>query len=126
MTLSLSVTVLLWITVALVGYMAWMFATNPERGLQVTTHRFEKLPYVMANRYTSFAILGVGMILFGDYRIIAVYFLSGAIMALSDGVLYARAGQSYIRHLASGTFSILATIVSSLAWVTTQAGGGSS
>lgn len=123
MTLSLLVTAFLVIGVVLVGYMAFLFWTNPERGLKETTHRLENLPFVLADRYTAFAVLGLGMIAFGDYPIITVYFLSGAIMGLSDGVIYARAGHPHIKHTASGVLSLLAMGLSAVAWATTQAGG---
>ena len=123
MTLSLLVTALLAIGVVLVGYMAFLFWTNPDRGLKETTHRVEKLPYVLADRYTAFAVMGLGMIAFGDYPIITVYFLSGAIMGLSDGAIYARAGHPHIKHTASGVLSLLAMGISAVAWATTTAGG---
>ncbi|GAB4263509.1 MAG: hypothetical protein Kow0013_09950 [Pararhodobacter sp.] len=122
MTLSSTVTAFLVIAVLLVGYMAYLFWTDPERGLRETTHRLEKLPYVLADRYTSFAVLGLGMILFGDYPIITVYFLAGAIMGLADGAIYARAGYPHVKHTASGVLSLLAMIVTAVAWAT--AGGG--
>ena len=123
MTLSAIVTGFLVLGVVLVGYMAWLFWTDPERGLRETTHRREKLPFVLADRYTAFAVLGLGMILFGDYPIITVYFLSGAIMGLSDGAIYARAGLPHIKHTASGALSVLAMAISALAWATSPAAG---
>lgn len=122
MILSALVTAFLVIGVLLVGYMAWLFWTNPERGLRETTHRIEKLPYVLADRYTAFAVLGVGMIFFGTYPIITVYFLAGAIMGLADGAIYARAGHPHAKHTASGVLSLLAMIVTAVAWATTRAG----
>jgi hypothetical protein len=67
--------------------------------------------------------MGLGMIAFGDYPIITVYFLSGAIMGLSDGAIYARAGHPHIKHTASGVLSLLAMGISAVAWATTTAGG---
>jgi hypothetical protein len=105
-----------------VGYLAFLFWTDPARGLRETTHRAEKLPYVLADRYTAFAVLGVGMIFFGDYPIITVYFLAGAIMGLSDGAIYARAGHPHIKHTTSGVLSVLAMIAAALAWASSSAG----
>lgn len=122
MILSTLVTVFLVIGIVLVGYMAFLFWTDPAKGLAETTHRLEKLPSVMADRYTSFAVLGVGMLFFGNYAIITVYFLSGAIMGLCDGAIYARAGHPHIKHTASGVLSVIAMILSAAAWAT-QAGG---
>ena len=123
MILSALVTVFLLIAVALVGYMAYLFWTNPERGLAETTHRIEKLPYVLADRYTAFAVLGAGMLVFGDFPIITVYFLAGTIMGLADGMIYARAGHPHLKHTASGILSALAMIVTAVAWAMTPTGG---
>jgi hypothetical protein len=112
------VTAFLVIGVVLVGYMAFLFWTDPARGLRETTHRMEKLPLVLADRYTAFAVLGGGMIFFGDYPIITVYFLAGAIMGLSDGAIYARAGHPHIKHTVSGVLSVLAMIAAAAAWAT--------
>jgi len=122
MSLSLLVTLFLLIAIALVGYMAFLFWSNPERGLAETTHRIEKLPYVLADRYTAFAVMGIGMLAFGDYPIITVYFLAGAIMGLADGMIYARAGHPHMKHTASGVLSALAMIVTAVAWATTSTG----
>ena len=43
----IAVAVFLLIAVVLVGYMAFLFWTNPDKGLAETTHRIEKLPYVL-------------------------------------------------------------------------------
>lgn len=123
MTLSLLVTGFLVLTVLLVGYMAYLFWTDPERGLRETTHRRDRLPYVLADRYTAFAVLGLGMIAFGQYPIITVYFLAGSIMGLADGAIYARAGHPHVKHTVSGILSLLAMIVTAVAWATTGAGG---
>jgi len=123
MTLSAVITVFLWIAVALVGVLAYLFWTDPERGLAESTHRLEKLPLVMADRYTAFGVLGLGMLAFGDYPIITVYFLAGAIMGLCDGLIYARAGYPHLKHTASGVLSLLAMTVSAVAWATTSTGG---
>lgn len=123
MMLPTLITAFLVIGVVLVGYMAFLFWTDPAKGLRETTHRLEKLPYVLADRYTAFAVLGLGMIFFGNNAIITVYFLSGAIMGLCDGVLYARAGHPHIKHTASGVLSVIAMIFSATAWATTQVEG---
>jgi hypothetical protein len=122
MTLSLVITVFLGIAVLLVGSLAWLFWTDPERGLRESTHRLENLPSVMADRYTAFGVLGIGMMLFGDYPIITVYFLAGAIMGLCDGAIYARAGHPHLKHTASGVLSLLAMIVTAVAWATAGEG----
>ncbi len=122
MMLGAIVTAFLVIGVVLVGYMAFLFWTDPAKGLRETTHRIEKLPSVLADRYTAFAVLGLGMIAFGDYPIITVYFLAGSIMGLSDGAIYARAGHPHMKHTASGVLSVLAMIVSAAAWVTSSGG----
>lgn len=123
MTLSSLVVVLLAIGVVLLGYMAFLFWTDPAKGLRITTHRLENLPTVMANRYTGLAVLSLGMILYGNYPIITVFFLSAAIMALSDSMIYARAGHSFIKHTASGVLSVIGMIISAIAWATTPVGG---
>ena len=122
MSLSWLVTGFLIIAVLLVGYMAFLFWTDPEKGLRETTHRREILPSVLADRYTAFAVLGLGMIAFGDYPIITVYFLAGTIMGLADGAIYARAGHPHMKHTVSGLLSLLAMLVTAVAWATTGAG----
>ncbi len=85
--------------------MAWLFWTDPARGLAETTHRVEMLPRVMADRYTAFAVLGLFLTLYGDFRVLAVFFAVCAFMGFADGALYARAGHPHMKHTTSGVLS---------------------
>lgn len=115
MTSMLLVQVCLGIAVLLLAGMAFLFWTNPAAGLRQTTHRPEQLPLVMADRYTAFAVMGVGAMLFGSLPVIAVFFLSCAIMGLADAAIYARAGFSWAKHVAAGGLSLVALAFTLLA-----------
>ena len=109
--MAVFLTVCLVVTVLVIGYLASLFWTDPERGLRETTHHARLLPSVMADRYLAYAVLGVGMIFLGSPGIIAVYFLAGAIMGLGDGYIYARADLPHLRHTASGLASLGAMLI---------------
>jgi hypothetical protein len=102
------VTVCLLVTVAILGLLAFAFWSNPARGLAQTTHRVEMLPLVMADRYTAFAVLALALIVFGDLRLIAIFFAVCAFMGFADGLIYARAGHPHIKHTLSGVLSVVA------------------
>jgi hypothetical protein len=96
------------LTVLLIGAMAWLFWTDPERGLRETTHRPEQLPRVMADRYTANAALAAAFTLYGDLRVLAVFFATCAFIGFADGWIYARAGHPHIKHTLSGILGVVA------------------
>lgn len=119
--LPVLVDICLVITLLLVGYMAYLFWHDPERGLRETTHRLEKLPSVMADRYTSIAALAVGVLLFGSLEMTAFFFAVCAFMGLADGAIYARAGHPHIKHTLSGVLGLVAMAITLAALATNGA-----
>ena len=99
------------LTLLLIGTMAWLFWTDPERGLRETTHRRDLLPRVMADRYTAFAFLTLAFTIYGDFNVLAILFVSCAIIGFCDGWIYARAGQPHFKHTFSGVLAIVALAV---------------
>lgn len=94
------------VTFALLALMAWMFWTDPDKGLAETTHRPEMLPRVLADRYTAFAVLALAATLYGDLNVLAVLFAVCAFMGLADGMMYARKGHPHSKHTMSGILSL--------------------
>ncbi|MDO6480232.1 hypothetical protein Q8W37_17010 [Shimia thalassica] len=88
------------------GFLAISFWRNPEAGMAAATHRPEKLPLVMIDRYIAFTFLAVAAALYGDPLVITVLFVAFAFMGLADGVIYARAGHPHIKHTAAGLASL--------------------
>lgn len=114
MTLA-TLTVLLCLGGAVVtGFLAVIFWRNPEAGMAAATHRLEKLPFVMTDRYVAFAFLALAAAWHGDPGVIAGLFVAFAFMGLADGVIYARAGFPHIKHTAAGVAAALVAAVA--AW----------
>lgn len=96
------------ITLASIGalipaYLAAVFALVPaDRALAQATHRLDALPRVMVNRYATFALFAAAAALSGDMTVIAATFAILAVPGLGDTLIYARAGHSYVKHLAAG------------------------
>lgn len=112
------VNICLLITLLLLAYMAYLFWTDPARGLRETTHRLEKLPTVMADRYTAFAALAVGIFFFADLKMTAFFFAVCAFLGLADGVIYARAGHPHLKHTLSGFLAMVASVITLFALFT--------
>lgn len=108
MTLATLVTVCGVMTVLILAALAFAFWSNPARGLVQTTHRVEQLPLVLADRYTALALLAVAILAFGDLRLMAAFFAVCAFMGFADGLIYARAGHSHMKHTLSGVLSVIA------------------
>ncbi|MGI3184282.1 DUF4267 domain-containing protein [Nioella aestuarii] len=108
MSLSLLTTICGGITVLILALLAWAFWTNPERGLEQTTHRPEKLPTVMADRYTAFSVLALVFTIYGDLNVLIALFAVCAFMGFADGLIYARAGHPHMKHTISGVLSTVA------------------
>lgn len=118
MSLSLLTTICGGITALILAVLAWAFWTDPDRGLDQTTHRLEKLPLVMADRYTAFAVLAVVFTIYGDLNVLIALFAVCAFMGFADGLIYARAGHPHMKHTTSGVLSTLALAIAAAARVT--------
>ena len=121
MTLQM-LTILLCLGGAVVtGFLAVIFWRDPEAGMAAATHRAEKLPLVMTDRYVAFAFLALAAAWHGDPGVIAVLFVAFAFMGLADGVIYARAGFPHIKHTAAGVAALIVAAVAMLAKTTNGA-----
>ena len=109
MTLTLLTTICGGVTVLILTLLAWAFWTDPDKGLEQTTHRLEKLPYVMADRYTAFAFLALVFTIYGDLNVLIALFAVCAFMGFADGLIYARAGHPHWKHTVSGILSMVAS-----------------
>ncbi|WP_071688466.1 hypothetical protein [Nioella sediminis] len=118
MTLSLLTTICGGVTVLILALLAWAFWTDPDKGLEQTTHRLEKLPTVMADRYTAFAVLALVFTIYGDLNVLIALFAVCAFMGFADGLIYARAGHPHMKHTISGVLSSVALAIATAARVT--------
>ncbi|MEP2784009.1 MAG: hypothetical protein ABJO67_11530 [Pseudoruegeria sp.] len=98
----------LLITAILLPLMAFLFWTDPKRGLRETTHRAECLPAVMAGQYLALAALAIGILNFADLKMTAFFFVVCAFLGLVDAAIYVRAGHSYIKHTLAGVLALVA------------------
>ncbi len=95
----------------LTGGFGVLFALNPARGMAAASHRIEQLPLVMSDRYIGTAFLLLGVILFGDYRLLAWFLAVVGIAGLGDVWIYARAKAPVLPHLiASALYGVAATL----------------
>jgi hypothetical protein len=101
--------------VLVTGALAVIFLRDPVAGLAHTTHRAEKLPQVMTDRYIAMTMLAVGATLYGDMAVIAVLFASFAFMAFADAWIYIRSGHPYKKHVGAGIAASLVVIVAFMA-----------
>jgi len=115
MSLTLLTTLCGLITFVILALLAYAFWSDPDKGLTQTTHRLEKLPLIMADRYTAFAILALAFTLYGDLNILILFFGICAFMGFADGLIYARAGHPHWKHTASGILSVVAAIIAAAA-----------
>ena len=121
MTLA-TLTVLLCLGGAVVtGFLAFIFWRDPQQGMAMATHRAEKLPLVMIDRYVAFAFLALAAAWHGDPGVIAGLFVAFAFMGLADAVIYARDGFPYIKHAAAGVAALIVAAVATLAETTNGA-----
>jgi hypothetical protein len=117
-SLTLLTTICGGVTVLILALLAWAFWTDPDKGLAQTTHRLEKLPYVMADRYTAFAFLALVFTIYGDLNVLIALFAVCAFMGFADGLIYARAGHPHMKHTISGVLSSVALAIATAARVT--------
>ncbi|WP_306045542.1 hypothetical protein [Nioella sp. MMSF_3534] len=118
MSFSLLTTICGGVTVLILALLAWAFWTDPAKGLEQTTHRLEKLPTVMADRYTAFAVLALVFTIYGDLNVLIALFAVCAFMGFADGLIYARAGHPHMKHTISGVLSSVALAIATAARVT--------
>ncbi len=109
MTLAQAVISLVGLGALAFGVLALVYLRDTSDGLNLSGHRAEKLPEVMADRYVGFAALALMAALYGDYMVIAALFAVFAVMGLADAWIYARGGYGYARHLAAGLAGFLVT-----------------
>jgi hypothetical protein len=117
-SLTLLTTICGGVTVVILALLAWAFWTDPDKGLEQTTHRLEKLPLVMADRYTAFAVLALVFTIYGDLNVLIALFAVCAFMGFADGLIYARAGHPHMKHTISGVLSSVALAIATAARVT--------
>ncbi len=97
------------------GALAFLFMRDPLSALRLTTHRAEKLPQVMADRYVAMAVLTIGATLYGDMKVIAVLFGTFAFMGFADAWIYRRGGFPIAKHMAAGVLALIVVVVALLA-----------
>lgn len=101
--------------VLVTGLLAVLFLRDPVAGLAQTTHRAEKLPEVMADRYVGMLILAIGATVYGDLKVIAVLFAVFAYTGFHDAWIYARGGFPIAQHVGAGAAGALVSVVAILA-----------
>ena len=115
MTLAGAAIALSGVGILVTGALALMFLRDPVAGMAQTTHRIDKLPEVMADRYIAFAMLALGATLYGDLKVIAVLFTSFAFMGFADAWIYARGGFPIAKHLGAGIAAAIVVVVALMA-----------
>ena len=109
--LPLILILLLLFSAMLVFVLAWLFYSDPQKAFKFSTHRPEKLPDVMVDRYIGIGIIQVGLIFFGSLEMVAVFCVAGAVMGLGDGLIYARAGYPHFKHTSAGLLAVAALLL---------------
>ncbi len=97
------------------GALAFLFLRDPVAGLAQTTHRAEKLPEVMADRYVGMLVLAIGATFYGDLKVIAVLFAVFAYTGFHDAWIYARGGFPIAKHVSAGVAGMIVSIVAMIA-----------
>ena len=123
MTLAQLAIILSAAGVLMTGFLAVIFLRDPIAGLAQTTHRAEKLPDVMTDRYVAFAFLALGATIYGDFKVIAWLFAAFSFMGFADAWIYARGGFPIVKHVGAGVAALIVVIVALMALKT--GGGGS-
>ena len=115
MTLAQVAIALSGVGVLVTGFLALVFLRDPVKGMQQTTHRAEKLPEVMTDRYIAFTILALAATIYGDLNVIAVLFATFAFMGFADAWIYARRGFPIAKHVGAGVAALLVVVVALMA-----------
>ncbi|MDF1727123.1 MAG: hypothetical protein P1U53_05160 [Sulfitobacter sp.] len=105
--LPIILVVLLGVGALMVWSLAWAFYSDPVKGMASATHRPEKLPLVLVDRYIAVGLIQLGLIFFGSLEMVAVFCVAGAVMGLGDGLIYARAGHPHAKHTMSGVLALV-------------------
>ena len=104
-------TLLSVLCLSLTGLFGLLFALNPARGLALASHRIKQLPLVMSDRYIGTTFLLLGVLMFGDYRLLAWFLAVVGIAGLGDVLIYARARAPVLPHLiASALYGVAAAL----------------
>lgn len=111
MDLPIILLILLGVGAVLTALLALAFYRDPVKGMEGSTHRPEKLPLVMIDRYLAVTVIQIGLFFFGSLEMVAVFCVAGMIMGLGDGLIYARAGHPHVKHTSSGVLAFVALIV---------------
>lgn len=101
--------------VLVTGALSLLFLRDPIAGLTQTSHRAEKLPEVMTDRYIAMTMLALGATLYADMKVIAVLFASFAFMGFADAWIYARGGFPYAKHVGAGIAASIVVIAALIA-----------
>lgn len=91
----------------LTGGFGVLFALNPKRGMELATHRLEKLPLVMADRYVGTALLLLGVIWSGNMGLLAWFLGVVGVAGFIDAWIYARDGHRFGKHLFAGVLYVV-------------------
>ncbi|WP_299350054.1 hypothetical protein [uncultured Shimia sp.] len=110
-SLPIILVLLLGVGALMVFALAYAFYSDPEQGMAQATHRPEKLPLVMIDRYIAVGVIQIGLIFFGSLEMVAVFCVAGAIMGLGDGLIYAKAKLPHMKHTSSGLLAVLGLVV---------------
>jgi len=103
--------------VLVTGALAALFLRDPMAGMAQATHRAEKLPEVMADRYVAMGVLALAATLYGDLKVIAVLFAVFAYTGFHDAWIYARGGFAIAKHVGAGVGGVLVSVVAIAALV---------
>ncbi|MEX0284827.1 MAG: hypothetical protein AB3N23_09465 [Paracoccaceae bacterium] len=98
-------TLVMLITAAITGYLAYISLRDPVKAMDTVTHRVELLPHVMAGRYLVLFLLTLGVLIFGQPGVAAYFLAVCAVLGLYDGWVYASRGLPHIKHTATGLLS---------------------
>ncbi|QYK39885.1 MAG: hypothetical protein KF887_10410 [Paracoccaceae bacterium] len=83
----------------LTGGFGVLFALNPEKGMKAASHWPAQLPLVMSDRYIGTAFLLLGVLLWGDWWLLAWFLAVVGIAGFGDVFIYLRAGRPHGPHL---------------------------
>jgi hypothetical protein len=107
MTATLAI-VLSALCLTLTGGLGVLFALDPARGMAAASHHAPQLPLVMSDRYIGTAFLLLGVLLFGDMRLLAWFMGVVGIAGFGDVAIYRRAGRPVAPHLGAALLYLLA------------------
>jgi hypothetical protein len=110
-TLATLATAVAALCLVLTGLFGMLFLLNPARGLALASHRIEQLPLVMSDRYIGTAFLLLGVLMFGDHRLLAWFLAVVGVVGLADVVIYARARAPVMPHvIAAALYGLAAAL----------------